>query len=91
MQNNKWNNPPPWNYSTNKHIIGGAAFGVGVRMLQLGILHKPLRTNPLSYGLSVLGWGFVGYWAWRWDVRAKELIDEKKAQLAARQGSIKGF
>jgi len=88
---NSWENPPSWNRSTTNHIIGGATFGLGVRMWQLGILKKPLTTNPIAHGLSMLGWGAVGYCVWRWDVRSRELIAEKKATILARQGVVKGL
>jgi len=88
---NAWEQPPSWNRSTTNHVLGGAAFGLGVRMWQLGIMKKPLSTNPVAHGLSMLGWGFVGYWVWRWDLRSRELITEKKTQIIARQGAVKGL
>lgn len=30
--------------------------------------------------------GYAGYWAYWWDVRAGEILAEKRAQIAARRG-----
>lgn len=30
--------------------------------------------------------GFAGYWAYKWDIRAGELLAEKRAEIAARRG-----
>jgi len=60
-------------------------------MWQLGILQKPLLSNPKTHALSMLSFAFVGYWLWRWDIRSTELLEEKKVQIAARQGYIRGL
>ena len=35
--------------------------------------------------MSTAAFGFVGYWAYKWDERAAVLIAEKRAQIAARR------
>ena len=36
--------------------------------------------------------GFAGYWAYKWDVRAGELLAIKRAEIAARRGqSVEAF
>ena len=39
-----------------------------------------------GHALAMGAFGYAGYWAHRWDVRAGELLKEKRAQIAARRG-----
>ena len=33
----------------------------------------------------MLAFGYLGYWAYQWDVRASVLISEKRAEIAERR------
>ena len=57
-------------------------------------LPRPASTSCLTdecsvdlagHALSTAVFGFVGYWAYRWDERAGVLLAEKRAQIAARR------
>lgn len=41
--------------------------------------------DPLGHVVLMGIFGYAGYWAHRWDIRAAELIEEKRAQIAARR------
>jgi hypothetical protein len=48
-------------------------------------------TDPKTHALSMASFAFIGYWLWRWDIRSTELLEEKKNQIATRQGYIRGL
>ncbi|KAF8623601.1 hypothetical protein AX17_007304 [Amanita inopinata Kibby_2008] len=64
------------------NILGFSAFGLAARMGQLGIQKRNLLDNPGGHLISMGVFGFVGYWAYKWDLRSTELIAEKRAAIA---------
>ena len=42
-------------------------------------------TDPGGHVISMLAFGYLGYWAHEWDVRASVLIAEKRAEIAERR------
>ncbi|EPT01426.1 hypothetical protein FOMPIDRAFT_1105935, partial [Fomitopsis schrenkii] len=67
------------------NVLGGMAFGFTARIGQLAIQKRNIYDNFAGHVLSTAFFGFVGYWAWRWDERAGVLLAEKRAQIAARR------
>ncbi|KAF8628037.1 hypothetical protein AX15_004152 [Amanita polypyramis BW_CC] len=67
------------------NILGFSVFGLAARMGQLGIQKRNLLDNPGGHLISMGVFGFVGYWAYKWDLRAVELITEKRAAIADRR------
>ncbi|KAI0300906.1 hypothetical protein BC826DRAFT_991243 [Russula brevipes] len=66
-------------------ILGFSLFGLGARMGQLGIQKRNLLENPGGHIISMLAFGYLGYWAHRWDERAAVLIADKRAEIAERR------
>ncbi|KAH9928271.1 uncharacterized protein B0H18DRAFT_1117956 [Fomitopsis serialis] len=67
------------------NILGGMAFGFAARVGQLAIQKRNIYDNLAGHAVSTAAFGFVGYWAYKWDERAAVLIAEKRAQIAARR------
>ncbi|KAJ3529877.1 hypothetical protein NMY22_g8817 [Coprinellus aureogranulatus] len=67
------------------NVLGFAAFGLAARFGQLGIMRRNLFSNPGGHVISMLAFGYAGYWAHKWDIRSAEIIAEKKAELAERE------
>jgi hypothetical protein len=42
-------------------------------------------TDPGGHIISMLAFGYLGYWAHRWDERASVLIAEKRAEITERR------
>jgi len=66
-------------------ILGFSLFGFGARIGQLGIQKRNLLENPGGHIISMLAFGYLGYWAHQWDERAAVLIAEKRAEIAERR------
>ncbi|ETW83159.1 hypothetical protein HETIRDRAFT_316714 [Heterobasidion irregulare TC 32-1] len=66
-------------------IFGFSLFGLAARLGQLGIQKRNLFDNPGGHVISMLAFGYAGYWAHQWDERAAVLIAEKRAEIAARR------
>ncbi|KAI0254940.1 hypothetical protein BJV78DRAFT_1088915, partial [Lactifluus subvellereus] len=66
-------------------ILGFSLFGLGARIGQLGIQKRNLLENPGGHVISMLAFGYLGYWAHRWDERAAVLIADKRAEIAERR------
>jgi len=67
-------------------ILGFSAFGLAARVGQLGIQKRNLFDNPGGHAIAMAVFGYAGYWAYKWDVRAGELLAQKRAEIAeARQ------
>ncbi|KAF8486064.1 hypothetical protein DFH94DRAFT_688428 [Russula ochroleuca] len=66
-------------------ILGFSLFGLGARIGQLGIQKRNLLENPGGHLISMLAFGYLGYWAHRWDERAGVLIAEKRAEITERR------
>ncbi|KIL58756.1 hypothetical protein M378DRAFT_170213 [Amanita muscaria Koide BX008] len=67
------------------NILGFSAFGLAARVGQLGIQKRNVLDNPGGHLISMGVFGFVGYLAYKWDLRAAELIAEKRASLTERR------
>ncbi|EIM91095.1 uncharacterized protein STEHIDRAFT_144522 [Stereum hirsutum FP-91666 SS1] len=66
-------------------MLGFSAFGVATRCWALGIQHRPIYDWPLGHVLVGLTFGGLGYGAHQWDIRASEILAEKRAEIAARR------
>jgi hypothetical protein len=44
-----------------------------------------MAADPGGHIISMLAFGYLGYWAHRWDERATVLISEKRAEIAERR------
>lgn len=66
-------------------IVGFSLFGLGARFGQLAIMKRNIFDNLGGHAISMGTFGFVGYWAYRWDERAGVLLAEKRAQIAERR------
>ncbi|KZT07778.1 uncharacterized protein LAESUDRAFT_631111, partial [Laetiporus sulphureus 93-53] len=66
-------------------IFGGALFGLGARIGQLAIKKRNIYENLGGHAISMIVFGYAGYWAYRWDERAAVLLAEKRAQIAERR------
>ncbi|KAI0001411.1 hypothetical protein BJV74DRAFT_718977, partial [Russula compacta] len=66
-------------------ILGFSLFGLGARLGQLGIQKRNLLENPGGHLVSMLAFGYLGYWAHQWDERAAVLIAEKRTEIAERR------
>jgi hypothetical protein len=43
------------------------------------------RADPGGHVISMLAFGYLGYWAHQWDERATVLIAEKRAEITERR------
>lgn len=41
--------------------------------------------DPTAHVLSMAAFGYGGYWVHKWEIRAAEIIAEKKAEIAERR------
>jgi len=67
------------------NIAGFSLFGLAVRIGHLGIQKRNLLDSFTGHALSMGAWGFAGYWAYKWDLRAGELIAAKTAEIRERR------
>ncbi|CAL1716652.1 unnamed protein product [Somion occarium] len=67
------------------NIVGFSLFGLLARFGQLGIQKRNLFDNMGGHAISMAVFGYAGYWAYRWDIRAAELLADKRAEIAARR------
>ena len=44
-----------------------------------------MTADPGGHLISMLAFGYLGYWAHQWDERATVLIAEKRAEIAERR------
>lgn len=63
------------------NILGFATFGLAARFGQLGIQKRNLFSNPGGHVVAMATFGFAGYWAYQWDIRAAELLADKRAEI----------
>ncbi|THH09179.1 hypothetical protein EW146_g8756 [Bondarzewia mesenterica] len=66
-------------------VLGFSLFGLAARIGQLGIQKRNLFDNPGGHVLSMVVFGYGGYWVYRWDERASVLIADKRAEIAERR------
>ncbi|TFK40167.1 hypothetical protein BDQ12DRAFT_601911 [Crucibulum laeve] len=67
------------------NVLGFSLFGLAARFGQLGIQKRNLFTNPGGHLLAMGVFGYGGYWAYKWDIRAAELLAAKRAQITERR------
>jgi hypothetical protein len=53
-----------------------------IRILRV---HHDCIADPGGHLISMLAFGYLGYWAHRWDERATVLITEKRAEISERR------
>ncbi|KAJ2980457.1 hypothetical protein NUW54_g11004 [Trametes sanguinea] len=41
--------------------------------------------DPAGHAIAMASFGFIGYWAYHWDLRAEELLKQKRAEIAERR------
>jgi len=66
-------------------ILGFSAFGLASRFGQLGIQKRNLFSNPGGHAIAMIVFGYAGYWEYKWELRADELIALKRAEIAERR------
>ncbi|KAF9962036.1 hypothetical protein BGZ70_008146 [Mortierella alpina] len=64
-------------------VAGFATFGVAARAVALTIQRRPIASGFGGYGLSVLAFGGIGYFAYGVEQRQAELLKERKDVLTA--------
>ncbi|KAI9066226.1 hypothetical protein FKP32DRAFT_1540842, partial [Trametes sanguinea] len=67
------------------NIVGFSLFGLAARVGQLGIQRRNILENPAGHAIAMASFGFIGYWAYHWDLRAEELLKQKRAEIAERR------
>jgi hypothetical protein len=45
-------------------------------------------SDPGGHLLSMGAFGFLGYWAYQWEVRSEELLTQKRAEMRERRKRI---
>ncbi|KAJ7126864.1 hypothetical protein C8R44DRAFT_873986 [Mycena epipterygia] len=70
------------------HVVGGAAFGLTARFWQLGILRRPMMSNPYGHVVCMGVFGYTGYWWWRATEYMQGVLTEKEAELRVRRQMI---
>jgi hypothetical protein len=53
--------------------------------LSVCLSHKDRPADPGGHIISMLAFGYLGYWAHEWDQRATVLIAEKRAEISERR------
>ncbi|KAF7316753.1 hypothetical protein HMN09_00408400 [Mycena chlorophos] len=69
------------------HVIGGAVFGLTARFWQLGILKRPMLSNPAGHVACTVGFAGVGYYWWKATVHMEGLLEQKEEQLRQRRAA----
>ncbi|THV07322.1 hypothetical protein K435DRAFT_772668 [Dendrothele bispora CBS 962.96] len=67
------------------NILGFSLWGLAVRFGQLGIQRRPLFENMTGHAIAMGVFGYGGYWAWRWDQKSVQLIEQKKVEISERR------
>ncbi|TFK75184.1 hypothetical protein BDN72DRAFT_751418, partial [Pluteus cervinus] len=70
------------------NVLGFSLFGLAARFGQLGIQKRNLMDNPGAHAISMLVFGYAGYWAYKWDIRAGELLEAKHAEITERRKRV---
>ncbi|VDB94296.1 unnamed protein product [Peniophora sp. CBMAI 1063] len=66
-------------------VLGFSAWGLASRFGQLGIQRRPLLDKPLGHAIAAGAFGFVGYWAYQWDVKSGEMLQGMRAEIKERR------
>ncbi|GLB40368.1 hypothetical protein LshimejAT787_0802390 [Lyophyllum shimeji] len=69
------------------NILGFSAFGLAARVGQLGIQKRNILENPGGHVISMLVFGYAGYWAYHWDQKAAELLAQKREEILAHRNN----
>lgn len=67
------------------NVLGFSLFGLATRIGQLGIQKRNLFDNPGGHLIAMGVFGYAGYWAYRWDIRAGDLIRQKREEILERR------
>ncbi|KAI5122893.1 hypothetical protein M0805_007571 [Coniferiporia weirii] len=67
------------------NVVGFSIFGLVARLGQLGIQKRNPFENLGGHVIAMSVFGGAGYYAYKWDLRAAELIAEKRAEITARR------
>ncbi|TFK18121.1 hypothetical protein FA15DRAFT_561410, partial [Coprinopsis marcescibilis] len=67
------------------NIVGFATFGLAARFGQLAIQQRNLMSNPGAHIIAMGAFGYAGYWAHKWDVRAAEIITDSRIEIEERR------
>ncbi|KAJ7158623.1 hypothetical protein C8R46DRAFT_1224566 [Mycena filopes] len=67
------------------HVVGGAAFGLGARFWQLGILRRPMMDYPIGHAACATAFGGAGYFWWKATVYMQGVLAEKEDELRTRR------
>ncbi|EKM78617.1 hypothetical protein AGABI1DRAFT_74968 [Agaricus bisporus var. burnettii JB137-S8] len=70
------------------NVVGFSLFGLATRFYQLGIQRRNLFENPGGHVIAMAVFGYGGYWAYRWDIRAAELLALKREEIRQRRGQV---
>ncbi|PAV16219.1 protein related to NADH:ubiquinone oxidoreductase 14 kda [Pyrrhoderma noxium] len=73
------------------NVLGFSAFGLAARLGQLGIQKRNPLENLGGHVIAMGVFGYAGYWVHHWDLRAAELIAEKRAQITARREGAESY
>ncbi|KAJ6531927.1 hypothetical protein B0H19DRAFT_1273107 [Mycena capillaripes] len=63
------------------HVVGGAVFGLTARFWQLGILRKPMMSNPAGHAACTVAFAGAGYYWWRATEYMQGVLTVKEAEL----------
>ncbi|KAJ7678940.1 hypothetical protein DFH06DRAFT_1165274 [Mycena polygramma] len=69
------------------HVVGGAVFGLTARFWQLGILRKPMLTNPTGHAVCTVAFAGAGYYWWRATEYMQGVLAEKEHELRIKRQS----
>ncbi|KAL0953285.1 hypothetical protein HGRIS_004535 [Hohenbuehelia grisea] len=66
-------------------VLGFSTFGLAARFGQLGIQKRNPFDNLGGHVLSMVVFGYGGYWAYRLDQRTTTILAEKRAAIKERR------
>lgn len=55
------------------------------RILFMAKISLILAVDPGGHLLSMGVFGYAGYWAYKWDIRSRELLEEKRQEILERR------
>ncbi|KAF9000683.1 hypothetical protein BDQ17DRAFT_1245359 [Cyathus striatus] len=70
------------------NIVGFSLFGLAARFGQLGIQRRNMLSNPTAHLISMGVFGYVGYWAYKWEIISAELIAAKREEIIERRRQL---
>ncbi|KAH8100823.1 hypothetical protein BXZ70DRAFT_1007766 [Cristinia sonorae] len=63
------------------NVVGFSFMGLAARIGHLAIQRRNLFDSFTGHAISMGAWGFAGYWAYQWDLRAETLIAAKMEEI----------